>query len=154
VTNAGWDTKLHGAVEPGFTAAHGRRMQLGYVALAAAILLLRALRNAHERHRGSVRIDYSVGRSIWCRGIFRYWSRWAEIPHASVCGGRGRCSIWRVGVFHRLEQVAPPAAAELVTLQRILDGANSRLRLGIAFCLETLVDLPTRGLGIAMSPRP
>jgi adenylate cyclase len=140
VTNAGWDTILHASVEPGFAAAHGppapgtsdagavaalgllvTRLQLGYVALVAAILVLRALRNAHERHRAGVRIDYSVGRSIVVPRGFSILeaSRWAGIPHASICGARGRCSACRVRVLHGLERLATPTAAELVTLQRI-----------------------------------
>jgi adenylate cyclase len=148
VTNAGWDTKLHAVLDPGFAAAHGppapgtqgaaavaalgllvTRMQLGYVALVATILLLRVLRNAYERHRGGIRIDYSIGRSILVPRGFSILeaSRWAGIPHASVCGARGRCSTCRVRVLHGLEQLPAPAAAELATLQRIRAPARVRL---------------------------
>jgi adenylate cyclase len=148
VTNAGWDTILHATIEPGFTAAHGppapgtegaavpaalgllvTRLQLAYVALLLAILLLRALRNAYERHKGGVRVDYSAGRSIVVPRGFSILeaSRWAGIPHASVCGARGRCSTCRVRVLHGLERLAAPAPAELVTLQRIRAPASVRL---------------------------
>ena len=36
-------------------------------------------------------------------------SREAGIPHASVCGGRGRCSTCRVRIVHGLEDLPPPA---------------------------------------------
>jgi adenylate cyclase len=148
VTNAGWDTRLHAAVEPGFSALHGApaagtprsaagaalevlvlRLELGYVALVAAILVLRVLRSAYERRRGGFRIDYSVGRSVTVPRGFSILeaSRWARIPHASVCGGRGRCSTCRVRVSRGLEGLAAPAAVELVTLQRIHATAGVRL---------------------------
>jgi len=140
ITNAGWDTILHAAVEPGFSAAHGppapgsphagapaaiallvTRLQLLYLALLAGTLILRALRSAQERRVGSVGIEYRGGKRITVPRGFSILeaSRWAGIPHASVCGGRGRCSTCRVRVWRGLEQLAPPAAAELVTLKRV-----------------------------------
>jgi adenylate cyclase len=139
VTNAGWDTIVHAVVEPGFTAAHGPpapgtpheaaqgalglligRLQLAYLALLAGTLLLRAVRSAYERHRGGIGIHYRPNRSITVPRGFSILeaSRWARIPHVSVCGGRGRCSTCRVRVSRGLEQLAPPTPAELSTLQR------------------------------------
>ncbi len=148
VTNAGWDTILHAAVEPGFSAAHGPpaagtpqaaaavaldllvlRLQIAYVALVVAVLSLRLVRGAYERHRAGFRIDYSIGRSVTVPRGFSILeaSRWARIPHASICGARGRCSTCRVRVSRGLEQLAPPAPAELVTLKRICADAGIRL---------------------------
>jgi adenylate cyclase len=148
ITNAGWNTVLRAAVEPGFAAAHGppapgsphaaagaalavliTRLQLAYAALVAAILVLRGLRGLYERGRGGVCIDYRAGKRITVPRGFSILeaSRWAGIPHASVCGGRGRCSTCRVRVSFGLEGLAPPAPAELATLQRI--GAPVGIRL-------------------------
>jgi adenylate cyclase len=148
VTNAGWDTILHAAVEPGFKAQHGPpaqgtaqavagaalgvlviRLQLAYVAFVAAILLLRALRHWRQRYGGGFRIDYGAGRSITVPRGFSILeaSRWARIPHASVCGARGRCSTCRVRVSRGLEWLAPPVSEEFVTLQRIRAPAGIRL---------------------------
>jgi adenylate cyclase len=54
-------------------------------------------------------------------------SRIAGIPHASVCGGRGRCSTCRVRVRAELDSTDPPAPDELRVLRRI--GARPNIRL-------------------------
>ena len=46
-------------------------------------------------------------------------SRMKDVPHASVCGGRARCSTCRVGVESGLESLPPPSAAEAMTLAGI-----------------------------------
>jgi adenylate cyclase len=148
VTNAGWDTILHDAVEPGFAAAHGppapgsphagvpaaialifKGLQLFYLALVGGVFILRALRNARARRRGGIAIDYGAGRCIRVPRGFSILeaSRWAGIPHASICGGRGRCSTCRVRISHGLGELHPPAPAELSTLKRIAAPAGIRL---------------------------
>ena len=142
VINAGWDTVLRSAVVPGFSAAHSPspaqgaavawltfRLQLVYLALLAGVLVLRALRNAHERHTKGVEIDYRAVRRVTVPRGFSILeaSRWAAIPHASVCGGRGRCTTCRVRVWRGLEHLAPPAPFELAALKRV--GASSGIRL-------------------------
>jgi adenylate cyclase len=54
-------------------------------------------------------------------------SRAAGIPHASVCGGRGRCSTCRVRVVRGLEHLPPPREAERRVLARV--GAAPDVRL-------------------------
>ncbi len=148
VVNAGWDTILHAATEPGFAAAHGppaagtpqaaapaaltrmnARLDASYLALLAAVVLLRGLRSLGDRRRGRPRIDYPNGKTVFApRGSsILEASRWAGIPHASVCGGRGRCSTCRVRVSRGLEHLPPPTALELAALQRI--GAPEGVRL-------------------------
>jgi adenylate cyclase len=142
VINAGWDTVLRSAVVPGFPAAHSPnpaqgaevawltfRLQLLYVALVAGVFVLRTLRNAHERRIKGVEIDYRAVRRITVPRGFSILeaSRWAAVPHASVCGGRGRCTTCRVRVWHGLEALAPPASIELAALQRV--GAPYGIRL-------------------------
>ena len=134
VINAGWDTVLRSAVVPGFAAAHSPtpaqgaavawltfRLQLVYLALVAGVLVLRALRNAHERHVKGVEIDYrAMARITVPRGFsILEASRWAAIPHAAVCGGRGRCTTCRVRVWRGLEELAPPASIEIAALRRV-----------------------------------
>lgn len=50
-----------------------------------------------------------------------------QIPHAAVCGGRGRCTTCRVRVVQGNEHLPPPAAAEARALERI--GAPQAMRL-------------------------
>jgi adenylate cyclase len=54
-------------------------------------------------------------------------SRRAGIPHASVCGGRGRCSTCRVRIVGGLSSLPPASAAELRVLQRVGAPPNVRL---------------------------
>jgi adenylate cyclase len=54
-------------------------------------------------------------------------SRLARIPHASVCGGRGRCSTCRIRVRGEIHCLDPPVEDELRVLRRI--GATSDVRL-------------------------
>ena len=54
-------------------------------------------------------------------------SRINRIPHASVCGGRARCSTCRVRVIEGLETLPPPSETETKVLERIAAPANVRL---------------------------
>jgi adenylate cyclase len=54
-------------------------------------------------------------------------SRLARIPHASVCGGRGRCSTCRIRVVHGLADLPSSSPEELRVLQRV--GAPPDVRL-------------------------
>jgi adenylate cyclase len=169
IVNAGWDTVLRAAVEPGFAAAHGPPapgtpdaaagaalsqlvdwLEIGYVALVAAVLALRALRAAHERRSGGICIDYWSGQRVRVPRGFSILetSRWADIPHASVCGARGRCSTCRVRVTRGLDSLALPSPAERATLARI--GAPAGIRL--ACQVRPSVDIAVRPLVPAIRP--
>jgi adenylate cyclase len=54
-------------------------------------------------------------------------SRNHRIPHAAICGGRGRCSTCRVRIDDGLELQTPPAFVEAVALGAIKAPANVRL---------------------------
>jgi adenylate cyclase len=54
-------------------------------------------------------------------------SRMKDVPHASVCGGRARCSTCRVGVDSGLEALPPPGPAEAMTLAGINAPPHVRL---------------------------
>jgi adenylate cyclase len=81
------------------------------------------------QRRHSVRIDYPGGRSVAAPRGFTVLdaSRAANIPHASVCGGRGRCSTCRIRVTRGLEHLPPPREAEQRVLARV--GAARDVRL-------------------------
>ena len=51
----------------------------------------------------------------------------ANISHASVCGGNGRCSTCRVRIREGLGALPPPGAVEARILQRIKAATNVRL---------------------------
>ena len=54
-------------------------------------------------------------------------SRNANIPHASVCGGRGRCSTCRVAVLSAKHEPKPPSEDEKKVLGRVKAADNVRL---------------------------
>lgn len=54
------------------------------------------------------------------------------IAHASVCGGKARCTTCRVRVLHGLDSLAPPGLLEVEALARI--GAPPEVRLACQLC--------------------
>jgi adenylate cyclase len=100
--------------------------------LAAAILLTlvaRALRLYLERREGIVRITYPDGRTVSVNPGMTILeaSQLNDIPHAAVCGGRGRCSTCRVRVNSSLETLSDPNESEQKVLRRV--GAAPDVRL-------------------------
>ncbi len=103
--------------------------RVGFAGLLVLTLTARAARLLAERARGLVRITYPGGRTVAVTpGVtVLEASRFNGIPHASVCGGRGRCSTCRVRVGRGAEHLPTPAPEELRVLQRI--GAPPQVRL-------------------------
>jgi adenylate cyclase len=104
-------------------------VRYAFVAALLAVLAARLLRWHWERRRGVVRLTYPNGRVVEIvRGVsVLEASRMAGIPHASVCGGRGRCSTCRIRVAGPQEAVLPPAPEEVKVLRRV--GAAPDVRL-------------------------
>jgi adenylate cyclase len=98
---------------------------LGAIAL---VLAARAVREYLRRRQG-VRIAYPGGREVLVPAGFTILeaSRFAGIPHASVCGGRGRCSTCRVRVIRGEEHLPAATTDELRVLGRV--GAPAHVRL-------------------------
>ncbi|MEO8134054.1 MAG: adenylate/guanylate cyclase domain-containing protein [Betaproteobacteria bacterium] len=106
--------------------AWGRWLLVGSI---AAVLFARQLRHWWQARHGLVRIAYPGGESIAVvRGTsILEASRLLRIPHASVCGGRGRCSTCRVRVRGKPEALPPPATDEAAVLRRVGAPPNVRL---------------------------
>jgi len=100
-----------------------------YGALLALTLAVRGGRAAYLRRWRSVTLTYPGGRVVTVPIGFSVLeaSRYAGLPHASVCGGRGRCSTCRVRVSHGLETLPPASEAERRVLRRV--GAPPDVRL-------------------------
>ena len=103
---------------------------LWFFALAlAAVLAARILRRAWRQRHGAVRISYPNGAFVdVVKGTsVLEASRLARIPHASICGGRGRCSTCRVRVRAAHPGLPLPSDDERRVLNRIGATANVRL---------------------------
>jgi len=102
---------------------------IGFIALVIAAFGLRYVRSAIERWRGIVRLTYDDGSVIRFppgRSILDA-SRASNVPHASVCGGRGRCSTCRIRITKGIEHLSKPSAAEQKVLNRVNAGIQVRL---------------------------
>ncbi|MCJ2135965.1 adenylate/guanylate cyclase domain-containing protein [Methylobacterium sp. J-026] len=104
-------------------------MLLTYAGLVAAVVAARGLRSLAEVTRGTVRLSYPDGRVVRVpRGTsVLEASRRNRIPHASVCGGRGRCSTCRIRVTDGSDGAPDPGRAERAVLERIAAGPGVRL---------------------------
>ena len=71
--------------------------------------------------RKGPRITYSGGRTLRALpgATLLEISRSGGVPHAAVCGGRGRCTTCRVKVLDGLEHLPPPNPTEAAALARI-----------------------------------
>ena len=96
------------------------------LALAVAVWLLMLLA---DRFSPKIAISYSNGPTILApRGMSVLdVSRMNRIPHASVCGGRARCSTCRVRVIAGLDKLPAASETELHVLRRVGAPANVRL---------------------------
>jgi adenylate cyclase len=103
--------------------------RLGFAAALIGVLLARGARRALQRRRGLVRITYPSGRVVEIVPGLSVLeaSRYAGIPHASVCGGRGRCSTCRIRVAGDAAAMPPAAPEEKRVLERV--GAAPDVRL-------------------------
>ena len=101
---------------------------LTYVSAVLLTLLARLARSVFERRR-RIRISYPDGRIVQVPRGFSVLeaSRFAGIPHASVCGGRGRCSTCRIRIALEGAELAAPSPAEQKLLQRVGAPPNVRL---------------------------
>ncbi|MCC6778608.1 MAG: 2Fe-2S iron-sulfur cluster binding domain-containing protein [Hyphomicrobiales bacterium] len=100
-----------------------------YLAISAAAFAARTIRNVIERGgRRLISISFPT-RTVQ---VPRGWtvleaSRSFHLPHASMCGGRARCSTCRVRVAAGEEGCPPPQTDEQGTLKRIEAPSDVRL---------------------------
>jgi adenylate cyclase len=99
-----------------------------YLLVLLGVMGARGVRYLFERRR-SFRVTYPNARVVTAPLGFTILeaSRLAAIPHASVCGGRGRCSTCRVRIANGLVALPAPSEAERRVLARV--GAAPDVRL-------------------------
>jgi len=114
-------------------------IRLGFLFALIAVLAARVLRWQWQRWRGIVRLTYPSGKVVEIVPGLSVLeaSRFAGIPHASVCGGRGRCSTCRIRVAGDRARLPAASPEERKVLDRV--GAAPDVRL--ACQLRPLGDL-------------
>jgi adenylate cyclase len=98
-------------------------------ALLTLTLIARQIRLWHQARQGTYCITSTDGSKIRAmNGVSLLEAlRNARIPHASVCGGRARCTTCRVHVNEGLTELDPPNELEARALKRIRAGTEIRL---------------------------
>jgi adenylate cyclase len=92
-----------------------------YLGLIGFVFLARGVRALHERRGGMITLSYGNGRTVRVpKGLsvleasLRY-----NVPHASVCGGRARCSTCRIRVIGDCASLPKPSQREAFVLNRV-----------------------------------
>jgi len=95
----------------------------------AILLIARMVRYEWWRRKGVSRISYPNGRSIEVVHGFTVLeaSRLLGVPHAAICGGKGRCSTCRVHVRAAPDTLPEPGPEELHVLRKIGSPPDVRL---------------------------
>ena len=102
-----------------------------YLALIGLVLLARGARALHERRGGLITLSYGNGRTVRVpRGLsVLEASLRHHVPHASVCGGRARCSTCRIRIIGDCAALPAPSPREAFVLNRVGAGADPAIRL-------------------------
>ena len=92
-----------------------------YLGLIVLVVLARGARALHERRGGMVNLSYGNGRTVRVpRGLtVLEASLRNSVPHASVCGGRARCSTCRIRIIGDCSALPAPSPREAFVLHRV-----------------------------------
>jgi adenylate cyclase len=111
---------------------------IGYLGLVGLVLLARGVRAATERRGGMINLSYGNGRTVRVpKGLsvleasLRY-----HVPHASVCGGRARCSTCRIRIIGDCSALPEPSQREAFVLNRV-GASDPSIRLACQLRPET-----------------
>ena len=111
---------------------------IGYLGLLGLVLAARGARAVAERRGGMINLSYGNGRTVRVpRGLsvleasLRY-----NVPHASVCGGRARCSTCRIRVIGDCSTLPAPSPREAFVLNRV-GASDPSIRLACQLRPET-----------------
>ena len=98
-----------------------------YLGLLGVVFVARGLRELHERRGGMINLSYGNGKTVRVpKGLsILEASLRHNVPHASVCGGRARCSTCRIRVIGDHSALPEPSQREAFVLNRVGSGDPS-----------------------------
>lgn len=96
-------------------------LTIGYVGLLGLALAARGLRALRERRGGMIALSYGNGKTVRVpKGLsVLEASLRHNVPHASVCGGRARCSTCRIRIIGDHGALPAPSPREAFVLARV-----------------------------------
>ncbi len=101
-----------------------------YLSAIVLVFAARGVRAVLENQRGSITVSYPNRRVRAPKGLsILETSLRFNVPHASVCGGRARCSTCRVRVVSDRGALPRPSGREAFVLARVGASANPAIRL-------------------------
>src|SRR6195256_4752349 len=92
-----------------------------YLGLIGFVLLAKGVRALNERRGGMITLSYGNGRTVRVpKGLsVLEASLRNNVPHASVCGGRARCSTCRIRIIGDCSALPEPSQREAFVLGRV-----------------------------------
>jgi adenylate cyclase len=101
-----------------------------YLSAIVLVFVARGARTLLEARRGTITVSYPNRRVRVPRGLsILEASLRFNVPHASVCGGRARCSTCRVRVVSDRSTLPRPSGREAFVLARVGAAGNPAIRL-------------------------
>jgi adenylate cyclase len=100
-----------------------------WVVIVLLVFIARGVRDLRERRKGTIEVSYPGGRRVKVPqgySVLETSLRY-RIPHATVCGGRGRCSTCRVRILSDCGLLPSPSRREAAILEKIEAPSNIRL---------------------------
>jgi adenylate cyclase len=100
-----------------------------WLAVILLVFAARAARDLREQRRGMIQLSYPGGRRVKVPRGYSVLeaSLRHRVPHATMCGGRARCSVCRVRIVGDCSALPQPSRRESVVLNRV--GAPPNIRL-------------------------
>jgi adenylate cyclase len=94
---------------------------IGYLGLIGLVLVGKGVRALNDRRSGTIILSYGNGRKVRVpKGLsVLEASLRHNIPHASVCGGRARCSTCRIRIIGDHASLPEPSKREAFVLNRV-----------------------------------
>lgn len=96
-------------------------LTIGYLGLLCLVVIARGARTLLERRGGMIALSYGNGRTVRVpKGLsVLEASLRNDVPHASVCGGRARCSTCRIRIIGDCAGLPEPSPREAFVLHRV-----------------------------------